>query len=272
MERKKDGRAVELEEVDLHVHEGLKVAFTPDLDHHHAQYAYLRLVFLELDLVVKSELGLLQVEAILSRRLFMPPNFVAIFGSRKGKPMEVLIIEEVQNMALGNMVKEFWRQRNCAMLASWGELKIKDEKDKLRTMTWADHIGVRYIVEPFQRESVERYITLPGQAADYYLNQTKLKLDKILEALEVWASSPVDLGSFPSFYHNRNTHGIDQLRVSYGDMHKAADGSKFGARRDGDVKTAAPLVPQSRSWQMSGRTQRRKMRVTARLEQEKTEI
>src|SRR6476469_10061209 len=103
----------------------------------------------------------------------MPPNFVETFGPRKGEPMEALIIEEVQNMALGDEVKEFRRQRNRAMLASWGELKIQAEKDALRTMTWAD-FGVRYNIEPFRRDSVERYVTLPGQAADAYVTRKRL--------------------------------------------------------------------------------------------------
>lgn len=75
-------------------------------------------MFLELNLVVKSELGPLPFNAIASRRLFMPWDFVTAFGPRKGKRMEVLRIEEVQNMALGDEVREFEWQRNCAILAS----------------------------------------------------------------------------------------------------------------------------------------------------------
>jgi hypothetical protein len=88
-----------------------------------AQYAYL--VFVELDLVVDSELGPLPVNAIALGRLFLPSNFVPAFGPKKGKPMDGLIIEKVQNMALGGEVREFRRQRNRAMLASWGQLKSK---------------------------------------------------------------------------------------------------------------------------------------------------
>lgn len=54
--------------------------------------------------------------------------------------METLIIRYVQNMALGDEVKKSRRQRNRAMLASWGELEMKNEKNKMRTMTWADFV------------------------------------------------------------------------------------------------------------------------------------
>lgn len=73
----------------------------------------------------------------------MPSDFVAALGLKKGRLMEVLIIEEVQNMVLKD--KEFRRQRNCAMLASWGELKTKSKQGKLRTMTWAN-LGIRFKV------------------------------------------------------------------------------------------------------------------------------
>jgi hypothetical protein len=76
-------------------------------------------VFVELDLVVNSELGPLPVNAIASGQLFMPSDFVPAFGPKKGKPMDGLIIEEVQNMALGGEVRDFRRQQNRAMLASW---------------------------------------------------------------------------------------------------------------------------------------------------------
>jgi hypothetical protein len=135
VERHKNGRPVLLDENDAYA-QGLKVALAPDPKERRAQYAYL--VFVELDLVVNSELGPLLINAIASGRLFMPSDFVPAFGPKKGKPMDGLIIEEVQNMALGGEVKEFRWQRNRAMLANWGELKVKSEQDKLRTMTWAD--------------------------------------------------------------------------------------------------------------------------------------
>jgi hypothetical protein len=131
--------------------QGLKVALAPDPKERRAQYAYL--VFVELDLVVNSELGPLAINAIASGRLFMPSDFVPAFGPKTWKPMDGLIIEKVQNMALGGDVREFRRQRNRAMLASWGELKVKSEQEKLRTMTWAD-LGLRYNIEPFRKESV----------------------------------------------------------------------------------------------------------------------
>jgi hypothetical protein len=162
VERHKNGRPVTLDEDDAFA-QGLKVALAPDPKERRAHFAYK--VFVELDLVVNSELGPLSVNAIVSGRLFMPSDFVPAFGPKKGKPMEGLIIEEVQNMALGGEVEEFRRQRNRAMLASWNELKVKSEQEKLRMMTWAD-LGLRYNIEPFRKESVECYVTLPGAAAD----------------------------------------------------------------------------------------------------------
>jgi hypothetical protein len=109
MERHKNERPVTLDKNDAYA-QGLKVALAPDPKERRTQYAYL--VFVELDLVVKSELGPTPINAIASGRLFMPSDFVPAFGPEKGKPMDGLIIEEVQNMALGDEVREFRRQRN----------------------------------------------------------------------------------------------------------------------------------------------------------------
>jgi hypothetical protein len=230
VERHKNGRPVTLDENDAYA-QGLKVALAPDPKERRAQYAYL--VFVELDVVVNTELGPLPINAIASGRLFMPSDFVPSFGPKKGKTMDGLIIEEVQNMALGGEVREFRRQRNRAMLASWGELKVKSEQDKLRTMTWAD-LGLRYNIEPFRKESVQRYVTLPGAAADQYINEANLGFDTLLEHLDVWkAVSPTP---FPSFYHDRNFKGGDALRYCYGDIQRK--GAKAGP--DGVVRLRQP--------------------------------
>jgi hypothetical protein len=151
VERHKNGRPVTLDKDDAFA-QGLKVALAPDPKESCAHFVYL--VFVELDLVVNSKFGPLPVNAIASGRLFMPSDFVPAFGLKKGKPMEGLIIKEVQNMALGGEVKEFRRQRNRAMLASWNKLKYKSEQEKLQTMTWAD-LGLRYNIKPFRKESIE---------------------------------------------------------------------------------------------------------------------
>jgi hypothetical protein len=191
---------VSLDENDAYA-QGLKVALAPDPKERRAQYAYL--VFVELDLVVNSELGPLPVNAIASGQLFMPSDFVPAFGPKKGKPMDGLIIEEVQNMALEGEVREFRRQQNRAMLASWNELKVKSEQDKLRTMTWAD-LGLRYNIEPFRKESVQRYVTLPGAAADQYVNEANLGFDTLLEHLDVWkAVSPIRSPPFTTIATSR---------------------------------------------------------------------
>jgi hypothetical protein len=212
VERHQNGRPVTLDENDAY-EKGLKAVLVCDPKERRAQFAYL--VFVELDLVVNLELGPLPINTIALGRLFMPADFVPAFGPKKGKPMEGLIIEEVQNMALGGEVRELRRQRNRAMLASWGELKVKSEQDKLRTMTWAD-LALRYKIKPFRKESIQRYVTLPGAAADQYLNESKLGFDMLLEHLDVWkAASPTP---FPFFYHDRNFKGGNALRYCYGDM------------------------------------------------------
>jgi hypothetical protein len=108
VERHQNGRSVTVDKNDAY-EKGLKVVLVCDPKKRRAQFAYL--VFVELDLVVNSELGPLPINAIASGRLFMPSDFVptAPLAQKKGKPMEGLIIEEVQNMALGGEVREFWR-------------------------------------------------------------------------------------------------------------------------------------------------------------------
>lgn len=49
--------------------------------------------------MVKSLLGPLPKAA--NAISLWPPDFVATFGPKKERPMEALIIKEVQNMALG---------------------------------------------------------------------------------------------------------------------------------------------------------------------------
>lgn len=66
-------------------------------------------------------------------------------------------------------------------------------------MTWAD-LGIRFNVEPVQKESMQRYVivTLPGLAANQYFHEPKPVFDRILDALDVWKdASP---SPFPSFY------------------------------------------------------------------------
>jgi hypothetical protein len=82
MERHKNGRPMTLDEDDAFA-QGLKVALAPDPKDRRAHYAYL--VFVELDLMVNSELGPLPVNAIASGGLFMLLDFVPAFGPKKGK-------------------------------------------------------------------------------------------------------------------------------------------------------------------------------------------
>jgi hypothetical protein len=85
------------------------------------------------------------------------------------------------------------------------------------------------------KESVVRYVTLPGAAADQYLNETKLGFDMLLEHLDVWKA--VTPTPFPSFYHDRNFKGDDALRYCYGDIQKM--GAKAGP--DGMVRLRQPM-------------------------------
>jgi hypothetical protein len=110
-----------------------------------SEYGFL--IFLELDLIVGSELGPLPTNAIYGGQLFMPHDFPTAFEpckTEKGgveEPQTALIIEEVVNMEPGSEVEEHRHQRNRAMLASWGVL-IR-EREELRTMMWAD-FGFRF--------------------------------------------------------------------------------------------------------------------------------
>jgi hypothetical protein len=83
--------------------EGCKVVVVPDPGEPRAKYGFV--IFLELDLVVGSELGPLPHNIIYRGQLFMPRDFLRVFGPCEGdegieEPPMALIIEEVENMAL----------------------------------------------------------------------------------------------------------------------------------------------------------------------------
>jgi hypothetical protein len=79
VERTKKGKAVpvEGEELDRICEQGCKVIVVPDPDEPRAKYGFL--IFLELDLVVGSELGPLPANAIYGGQLFMPHDFPTAF-------------------------------------------------------------------------------------------------------------------------------------------------------------------------------------------------
>jgi flagellar biosynthesis GTPase FlhF len=164
VERTTKGKAVPVEgkNLDRLYQQSCKVIVVPDPDEPRAKYGFL--IFLELDLVVGSELGPLPANAIYGGQLFMPHDFPTAFGPCKTEkggvedPQAALIIEEVVIMALGSGVEEYRHQRNRAMLASWGVLTR--EKDELRTMMWAD-FGFCFNIEPFRTEAVNTWVTLP---------------------------------------------------------------------------------------------------------------
>jgi hypothetical protein len=118
----------------------------------------------------------------------MPRDFSRVFGPCEGdegieEPQTALIIEDVENMALGEEVDEIKRERNRAMLASWGALSW--EEDELRTMTWAD-FGFCYNIEPFRTDAVQTWVTARGSAADQWLDDQKMDMSEALFSTEVW--------------------------------------------------------------------------------------
>jgi hypothetical protein len=52
-------------------------------------------------------------------------------------------------------------------------------------MTWAD-FGIRYNIEPFWTEAVSTWVTLPGGAADYWVDNKEMDMSNALDSLEVW--------------------------------------------------------------------------------------
>jgi hypothetical protein len=245
VERTKKGKAVPVEGqgLDRLYEQGCKVIVVTDPGEPRAKYWFL--IFLELDLVVRSELGPLPANAIYRGQLFMPHDFPTAFGLCKAKngvveePLTVLIIEEVVNMALGPEVEEYRQQRNRAMLASWGVLTR--EEDELRTMTWAD-FGFRYNIEPFRTEAVSTWVTLPEGAADNWINDTKMDMSRALDSLEVWNDAGTQV--LPKFIQRRNFKGLDGLRITYGDSQRMAE----KADPDGAVKLRSEPATLTTFW------------------------
>jgi hypothetical protein len=239
VERTTKGKAIPVEwkELDRLYEQGCKVIVIPDPDESRAKYGFL--IFLELDLIVGSELGPLPINAIYGGQLFMPHDFPTAFGPckiEKGgveEPQTALIIEEVVNMLLGSGVEEHQHQRNRAMLASWGVLTR--EHDELRTMTWAD-FGFCFNIEPFRTEAVSTWVTLPGGAADHWMDERdRMDMSKALDSLEVWNTAGTrggDVLVLPKFIQRRNFKGLDGLRITYGDLRRMAE----KADPDGAVK------------------------------------
>jgi hypothetical protein len=196
-------------------------------------------------MMVGSELGLLPANAIYGGQLFMPRDFPETFGPSRGDkgselPLKIgLIIEEVENMALGLEVEECKRQRNRALLASWNALPR--EKDELRTMTWAG-FGFRYNIEPFRTEAVRTWVTLLGAAADESLNDEQMDMSRALDSMEVWRNE--GMKELPKFIQNRNFKGLDSLRITYGDSQRMAE----KAEPDGTVKIRAELPTSTTFW------------------------
>jgi hypothetical protein len=100
VERTTKGKAVpvEGENLDRLYQQGCKVIVVPDPDEPRTKYGVL--IFLELDLVVGSELGPLPANAIYGGQLFMPHDFPTAFGpcktEKKGveKPQTALICND----------------------------------------------------------------------------------------------------------------------------------------------------------------------------------
>jgi hypothetical protein len=239
---------VEGENLDRLYQQGCKVIVVPDPDEPRTKYGFL--IFLELDLVVGSELGPLPANAIYGGQLFMPHDFPTAFGpckTEKGvveEPQIALIIEEVVNMALGQGVEDYRHQRNRAMLASWGVLTR--EKDELRTMTWAE-FGFRFNIEPFRTEAVSTWVTLPGGAANYWVDNREMDMSNALDSLEVWNTAATRGGEvlfLPKFIQRRNFKGLDGLRITHGESRRMAE----KADPDGAVKLKSEPATLTTFW------------------------
>jgi hypothetical protein len=81
VKRTREGKAMPVgeKEVERLYEEGCKVVVVPDPEEPRPKYGFL--IFLELDLVVGSELGPLPHNTIYGGQLFMPRNFPRVFGS-----------------------------------------------------------------------------------------------------------------------------------------------------------------------------------------------
>jgi hypothetical protein len=229
VERTTKGKAVPVEgkELDRLYEQGCKVIVIPDPDEPRAKYGFL--IFLELDLIVGSDLGPLPANAIYGGQLFMPHDFPTAFGPCKTEnggveePQTALIFEEVVNMALESGVEEYRHQRNRAMLANWGVLTR--EQDELRTMTWT-HFGFCFNIEPFRTKAVSTWVTLPGGAADHWVDDKEMDMSKALDSLKVWNTAGTRGGNvlvLPKFIQRRNFKGLDGLKIMYGDLRRMAE-------------------------------------------------
>jgi hypothetical protein len=130
------------------------------------------------------------------------------------------------------------------MLASWGVLNR--EEDELRTMTWAD-FGFRYNIEPFRTEAVSTWVTLPGGAADNWVNEKEMNMSSALDSLEVWNTAGTrggDIFVLPKFIQRRNFKGWDGLRITYGDSRRMAE----KADPDGAVKLRSEPATLTTFW------------------------
>jgi hypothetical protein len=101
-------------------------------------------------------------------------------------------------------------------------------------MTWAD-FGFRVKIEPFRTEAVSTWVTLPGGAADHWVDEREMDMSKALNSLEVWNTAGTRRGDvlvLPKFIQRRNFKGLDGLRITYGDLRRMAE----KADPDGAVK------------------------------------
>jgi hypothetical protein len=88
----------------------------------------------------------------------------------------------------------------------------------LRTITWAD-FGFRFNIEPFRIEAVSTWMTLPGGAADHWVDDWEMDMSKALDSLEVWNTAGTREGDvlvLPKFIQRRNFKGLDGLESRMG--------------------------------------------------------
>jgi hypothetical protein len=113
-------------------------------------------------------------------------------------------------------------------------------------MTWAD-FGFRFNIEPFRTEAVSTWVTLPGGAADYWVDNREMDMSNALDSLEVWNTAGTRGGEvlvLPKFIQRRNFKGLDGLRITYGDSRRMAE----KADPDGAVKLKSEPATLTTFW------------------------
>jgi hypothetical protein len=69
-------------------------------------------------------------------------------------------------------------------------------------------------------------VTLPGGAADHWVDKREMDMSKALDSLEVWNTAGTrggDVLVLPKFIQRQNFKGLDGLRITSGDLRRMAE-------------------------------------------------